>query len=66
MSCNCKSVSKWEGGGEGTGGGGGGGGEGDLVYRNAIIYRETAARGAELAILRVIMVFLRNPLLHIF
>lgn len=41
-------------------------GEGDLVYRNAIIYRETAARGAELAILRVIMVFLRNPLLHIF
>lgn len=44
----------------------GGRGEGDLVYRNAIIYRETAARGAELAILRVIMVFLRNPLLHIF
>lgn len=41
-------------------------GEGDLVYRNAIIYREIAARGAELAILRVIMVFLRNPLLHIF
>lgn len=64
MSCNCKSVSE---------GGGRGGrererekGGGVLVHRNAIIYRETAARGAELAILRVIMVFLRNPLLHIF
>lgn len=51
---------------EGGGREGGGGEERVLVYRNAIIYRETAARGAELAILRVIMVFLRNPLLHIF